>query len=191
MKTDLQANLKDVGFNLRVQDTAVTSAMFLLDHMKSTQAYHDSLTRHFSKTFSWTHIVINQGAYETVKSKGVDIISNIVLRDKILNLFEGKLDFVKKYESIIKDDIEYFRLNLGPKYFKQIEHIKIGENGGITNGETIPLNYEDLRTDNTFNFHLHAILTENNLFKTKWNLNYYNDIINVIEMIDTELENAN
>ena len=190
MKSDLQSNLKDVEFNLRIQDTAVLSANVLLDHMKSEQPYHDSLTRHFSKTFAWTHIVVNQGAYETVKSKGVDIISNISLRNEILELFEGKLDFVKKYEAIIKSDIEYFRLNLGPTYFKQIEHIRIGENGGIITGATIPHNYEELRLDSTYKFHLHSILTENNLFKNKWNLNYYNDIIKVIKMIDKELENT-
>jgi hypothetical protein len=190
MKSDLQSNLNDVEFNLRIQDTVVLSANILLDHMKSGQPYHDSLARHFSKTFAWTHIVINQGAYETVKSKGVDIISNISLRNEILELFEGKLDFVKKYEAIIKSDIEYFRLNHGPTYFKQIEHIKIGEKDGIVTGQTIPHNYEELRIDSTYRFHLHSILTENNLFKNKWNLNYYNDIIKVIKMIDKELENA-
>jgi hypothetical protein len=190
MKSDLQTNLKDVEFNLRIQDTAVMSANLLLSHMESTKPYHDSLARHFSKTFAWTHIVINQGSYETVKSKGVDIISNVILRDEILNLFEGKLDFVKKYENIIKSDIEYFRLNLGPTYFNQIEHIKIGENEQVETGKTIPKDYEKLRKDTTYRFHLHSILTENNLFKNKWNLNYYNDILKVMEMIDDELENA-
>ncbi len=188
MKSDLKTNLSDVKFNLRIQDTVVSSAKLLIKHMESIKPYHDSLARHFSKTFAWTHIVINQGAYETVKSKGVDIISNITLRDKILNLFEGNLDFVQKYENIIKSDIEYFRLNLGSTYFKQIEHIKIGENGGIVTGKTIPHNYEELRKDKIYRFHLHSIMTENNLFKNKWNLNYYNNLQKVIDMIDEELE---
>ena len=56
----------------------------LLNHITNRQPYHDSLDTYFRDAYAVGHNnTINISAYELLKERGIDIISNIALRKKI------------------------------------------------------------------------------------------------------------
>ena len=88
LKSNLEENLtlltEDIAFN---EDTVV-SYRTLLGHIGTKHPYSDDLIPHFSKLDHWASPYLTSSAYETFKSRGLDIISDSSLRQKIVQLFE-------------------------------------------------------------------------------------------------------
>ena len=106
MEKDLTTCLEDINYNIIVTEKGIKSAEMLLSYMDTNQPYEDSLAAHFASSFTWTRLMINSIAYETIKSNGIDIISNVDLRNKIVNLFETRLEFLRQLENITLEYVE-------------------------------------------------------------------------------------
>ena len=72
--------------------------------------YYFTLTRDF---FS----VQNTSGYETLKSKGLELIRNDSLRSKIISLYENDYTILRKFEE------EYNETQFQENYFQEINHI--------------------------------------------------------------------
>jgi|TARA_B110000093_G_C12876633_1_gene370052 hypothetical protein len=75
----------------------------------SLKIYYNSLTRDFIS-------IQNTAGYETLKSRGLELIKNDTLRLKIISLYEFDYQILRKLEE------EYSEMQFQENYFKEINH---------------------------------------------------------------------
>lgn len=162
---DIGRAVSDIEYNLSLHDEAISSAQYVLKHMDSQKPYEDSVGHHISKAFLWSKLVIDLGAFENIKSTGLDIISNVELRNEIVNQMSGKLKFHQHFEGLLGHYSEEFRRNYGAKYFVSSYQGVSLNTDGINWGITEPRNYESLRKDSEFLYHLKSFLSLTSSFQ--------------------------
>jgi hypothetical protein len=96
--------------------------------------YYRNLTRDFIS-------IQNIAGYETLKSKGLELIKNDSLRLEIISLYEYDYNTLRKLEE------EYFEMQFQENYFKEINeelapNFKFDSSGNIT-GIDLPLRIQE------------------------------------------------
>ncbi len=141
----------------------------------SIQQYYFNLTRDFVS-------IQNVSGYETLKSKGLEIIKNDSLRFEIISLYEYDFSTLKKFEE------EYDEMQFQDSYYKEINNLispyfNFNKTGNI-DSITLPIN---LNKKNTFLSYLWKIQ-----INRRFILSYYADIEKKVEKliknIDIELK---
>lgn len=130
------------------------SIAILLTHLENNLAYHDSLNEHF---FTSTRIYIDadmaNNVFETLKSYGIDLISNEDIRSKIVLLYEDENLWIKNFETMYIEFIMKASEDLFPSRFKdfwQGDYTDPNFNGGTM----APLNFDQLKEDQAYLYFL-------------------------------------
>ena len=189
LKKDLVLNSSDLEGNLFLQQRGIQSAQLLLDSFKNNLPYHDSLLVHFANTGIWTKFIVNEGAYKTIESKGLDIITNLELRELIFKVFEGNLYWLKEVEKNVINEVEYMRIEKGATYYKKWDIMQIADNK-MVNGTAELVDYNSIAKDGSFIYYLNSYknMSEIVLHVTKNNLKNNQMAIEIIENILKESE---
>lgn len=186
LKKDLTKNVGDLKFNKKLQELVINSSNVLLKHMASNQPYHDSLSPHFANAFIWTKFIVNTGAYQNLKSRGVELISNSELREAILVIYEKNLNWNATFEDIIIEQSEVMRINHGHEYFSELMTVDLSQIK-FASGSAKIHDYEKLRVDNKFKFYLNAFHNDTKFLLQTITNGYIEDHQRAIKMIDNEL----
>ncbi|MBC8110116.1 MAG: hypothetical protein H7Y04_03555 [Verrucomicrobia bacterium] len=88
IKNTLQSDLRDLKYNIQGEKIIVSSREKLLQMQAQKIVFHDSLVPYFDKVFWDIYLAVNRSAFESIKSRGLDIISNDSLRLKIADLYD-------------------------------------------------------------------------------------------------------
>jgi hypothetical protein len=184
LKKDLVLNSNDLKGNLSLQQKGITSAQLLLNGFKDNLPYHDSLLVHFANTGIWTKFIVNEGAYKTIESKGLDIISNLELRELVFEVFEGNLYWLKESEKSIINEVEYLRIEKAATYFKKWNTLLV-KNNTLVDGTAELLDYNSIANDNDFIYYLNSYKNMNEIVShiTRNNLKSNQKAIEIIEDI--------
>ena len=147
----------------------------ILDHIKADLPYNTALDTAFSNISYWSDPQFTYTAYETLKSKGLDIIQNDSIKYTITQIYEQYFPFLM---SEFNAEWEVYQSLVLPFVSKNILYI---------NGETArPNNFNELKTNNEFH----------NIMGLKMNMRKYliqfaeeanNELNSLIAMIDQEL----
>jgi hypothetical protein len=87
LRSSLQNDLRDIQSNLEYLDIIRKGKQALIDSEKT--GYHDSLHRHLnSLIYDQVYLMPNRGAFESLKSVGLSLISNDSVRLGLVNLYE-------------------------------------------------------------------------------------------------------
>ncbi|WP_430467616.1 DUF6090 family protein [Winogradskyella ouciana] len=186
LKKDLEFNIKDIELNIELQTLCIESCDILIDHINNKGVYQDSLLLHFGQSGLWTKAILNTGAYSTIKSKGLDVISDPELRELIFNIYEGDLVWVKQMENIVIEQIEDFRIQKGALYFKKWEPTEL-KNGKLVSGEVLFKDYELIMKDNFYQYFLQGVKTNSEILRSV-EKNYLQDHRNAINLINIYLK---
>ncbi len=187
LSMDLQGALGDINGNIESLDQSMESTDILIQHMDSRLPYHDSIGVHISYILISPKLIMDQGGYESMKSEGIDIISNMEIKNKVINLFEGKLYFHRAFEERLEKHLSSIIDDKGQYYFKSLYQGNNFNGGAFYPGITEPLNYEVLRNDTSFRYHLLTIQANNALFQELLNTSNKSRIEALISEIKTEL----
>ena len=103
LRTSLQQDLADIESNARLCGGNAYAKKVLLDAFKKDMPYQDSLLKQVNRTTVVVYFVTNRAAYETLKSKGLDLISDDSLRIRITTLYEYTYKAVELSESTQTD----------------------------------------------------------------------------------------
>ncbi|MEQ9090827.1 MAG: DUF6090 family protein [Balneola sp.] len=191
IRNDLNGAIRDIDGNTEFYNNSIESADIILDHMGSNQPYHDSIGVHISRAFVWVKLVMNRGGYESVKSIGIDVISNDSLKNDIINLFEGTIYFHREFESIPNSHSEnMFKLD-GKKYFKSMNKGFGFYDGSIFIGYSEPIDYSRLRKDNEFRYQLETYKAFVSGHQNLVNRRTRDRITTLIKQIEDEVEVLN
>ena len=186
LKSNLVSNIKILGRTLNTEAEYLAYNEMILEYLDNQKPYHKELDRAFGVYF-WT-VSTNPvtGGYEFLKSKGIDLITNDSLRNKISFVFENEFSILKNENEVWSNNLQQ---NISYPY-----HVKHFRRYYSTNTDSTeielakPFDYNSLLEDEEFK----SINTEI-ISNRKWNINSLQNLIREIEgllvQIDGELKN--
>ena len=137
----LDKDLGDIRHNILGHKMGIESCRYFSNLFTDKEVNADSLmSRYFSLTRDFVCIQ-NVAGYETLKSKGLELIRNDSLRHEIISLYEYDYNVLRKLEE------EYSEMQFHESYFKEINaelapHFKLDSLQQLA-GLTLPLKMED------------------------------------------------
>ena len=138
----------------KINNHALLSMKIILDHLENDKPYHDSLDAHFGRSIDFDFWDLSEMVFESVNSKGLDIISNKNLRDS-LALAYGSLNRSINYAGFrYHDYIDHAVLNIFNSRFNEAWQ------GAPINTKLIymhPLNYEALKEDHEYLYFMRTL----------------------------------
>jgi hypothetical protein len=186
IKNNLTKDLEDIDFNITFNESKLQSNKIVLQYLNGKINYSDSLDFHFSNLFLSTRTMANLSAYENLKSRGLEIISNDSLRQRITKLYE--FDYYNAIDFETKDDHQFQYQILMPEVIKSLNITEFNIVEGNVNGFAKPINKELIMNNISFR----NAVRLNHTFRELMTLTYQNLKVSVeecINHIDFELEN--
>jgi len=98
-KIGLEKDLLDIDSNINSHTKGLNSAKMILNLLEKNQPYNDSLAKHFNYAMTPSFFRNSSSAFETLKSKGIDLISNENLKNQLINVYDAEYTFFKKGET--------------------------------------------------------------------------------------------
>ena len=187
-KSDLKADMNEwLDYDIPLHDTVMLSIHILLDHMENDLPYHDSLNYHFLTATLNTHFTPRLGAFETLKSTGVNIIRNDSLRDQIISLYTFRFDF-KKYLTRHMNALQtYGEESIFNTRFDQAEKFDDYTTAKGWDGAMIPLDFEGLKKDNEYLYFLRTYKNATRFYRDQLHETHHKAVI-LINKINDELQ---
>jgi len=102
LKANLHQDQSDIEFNINYQYNSRDAARKLLKIIENDLPYDSSYNKLFSDAILFTTFVNSTSAYETLKSKGLDLISNDSLRLMVSVYYDQKIDYL-----LVSQDTNY------------------------------------------------------------------------------------
>lgn len=140
LKANLEENLVQLAEISDFNNQTIASFETMLAHIVARKPYSEDLSDAFGWIDNWASPYLTSSAYETLKARGLNIISESSLRQQIVYLFEVQYaDLVKDYDRAEWINLEVSTLPL------QLKHIEI-----LANGVAVPVDYDALLDDRAF-----------------------------------------
>ncbi len=180
----LEKDLEDIKLNINGHKSGISACIYFRELFAGNNIETDSLMFHYFNLTRDFVSIQNIAGYETLKSKGLELITNDSLRLEIISLYEYDYNTLRKLEE------EYTEMQFQENYFKEINeslapNFNIDSNGNIS-GIDLPLNIQKDKR-NQLLVYLWKIQT-NRIFI----LHYYSEIENKIkkvkDRINTEIQ---
>jgi hypothetical protein len=178
IRNNLKSDLPDINFNIEFNESRLRSNEIVLQYLNREIDYSDSLKFHFGNLIFTTRTLPNISAYESLKSRGLEIITNDTLRQNITSLYSFLYHNVIDFE---KQDDNSFQYGLFiPEVSKAFNIQTVWKSAVPIEEQKIPDNYQ-----------LKNAITTNILIRKYMLTQYYElkkSVGNCINQIDTELK---
>ncbi len=184
IKSNLNSSIISFDRAIESEKSYMAYNLMILDYMDHNKPYDSVLDRAFG-TYFWTiSSSAVTGAYDYLKSKGIDLITNDQLRSEISYFFESEL-------LVLKNENEVWANNLQQNisYPFHVKHFRKYYPEGSASSDfeyASPFNYDLLLKDDYFKS-INAEIISNR----RWNINSLQETIDhiktLVEDIDKEL----
>lgn len=186
MKTELESDLEYISVDVKIHGDGIAASQIILDHLEKNLPYNDSLAVHFLNTTITTILIYKHGAYETLQSLGVSLISNEILRSQIIDLY-AQYEVIIRVERNNTDKMTYAENNIFNSRFDQLYKYEQNLPVETSYGEMIPLDYEGLKTDDEYKYFLKTYRNIN-IMNLEWFYSPTKDLITLLILgIEEEL----
>lgn len=113
----LKKDLIDIDMNITGHEMGINAVKFFRDFISKTPIAQDSVLYHYVSLTRDFILLQNTSGYETLKSKGLELIQNDSLRTSIISLYEYDYSIIRKLEE------EYNEMQFHESYYKEINQI--------------------------------------------------------------------
>lgn len=175
-KEDLSSDIESISHVNLWYEKTIFSCEVLIDHLKNRKPFHDSLKIHFDLWNDFETFLISSGAISNLNSRGVELISNALLRNNILQMYNQQLPYILKNSEYFREDHVHITYKI---HLERIEPILWRESA-------VPNNYESLYEDQVFINHIQWIKNAA-LFNKEGNENLIGEVHSLIGLIEQEL----
>lgn len=185
LKNGLKSTLSDMKSNVQGHQTSINASFQLMKFINGELESTDSVRHYYQlATIDYT-FTPNTGAYETLKSRGVQLITNDSIRLSIISLHDFTFKAMVRLEEE-EEAFEFFK-NYSPILVERFSKMKISyyRNNFIASID-YPPNYEP-RKDHEFMFISNKMINSRAIIQNFYNRNE-NIVEKLIESIDTELQ---
>lgn len=133
----LKKDLEDIRLNKIGHEQGIYSCEFWRDVIQNKKVKQDSVPHHYIILTRDFISIQNVSGYETLKSKGLELINNDSLRWAIISLYEYDFNILRKFEE------EYAEMQYQVSFFHEINnilapHLIFNEEGNLK-GIELPL----------------------------------------------------
>ena len=184
LKSNLVSNIKILERTLESESQYLSYNQMILDYLDHRKPYNEELESAFGVYF-WT-VSTNPvtGGYEFLKSKGIDLITDDSLRNRISFIFENEFSILKNENEVWSNNLQQ---NISyPYHVKHFRRYFAADSKNVELERAKPFDYGSLLEDEEFK----SINTEI-ISNRKWNINSLQNLIGEIEgliiQIDAEL----
>jgi hypothetical protein len=157
-KSQLNNDLKEFDQSLEFYRGAKESMNIILNYLYEDLPYQDSLKHDF---FEATRIYgtsdLSNSVFETLKSTGIDLISNQELRNKIVTLYDDADSQIENFEKKYSDILFNASQNVLNTRFIDFWQ---GDYKSNYQGEMVPVDFEKLKTDQEYIYFLRTLRNE-------------------------------
>lgn len=88
IQTSLHKNLEEVNKMAKAHGEQIEVFSVLKEHIESNAPYHDSLDIYLGRFYNYYTPLFDYAPYETLKSRGVELIKNDSVKNEIINVYE-------------------------------------------------------------------------------------------------------
>lgn len=140
IKSSLEFDLNDIEFNLDFNKDKLKSNEIILQYVREEITFADSLHKHFGNLIFTTRTLPNSSAFENLKSKGIEIITNDSIRQELTKLYSFYYFNARDFET--QNDHHFQYETFMPTVTKVIEIIEVWENGKPIDQNSLINNFE-------------------------------------------------
>lgn len=182
IKTGLESDYNDLIYNTEWVKKNIAFANTVIQSLENDEPYRDSIADYFGIMMFPTKFMYSTSAFETLKSKGIDLVKNVQIRDAIIEVYDSRYNFFMAYERTnILDEMERGLEDVFASRFE--ESFLIDFSKPNYQPRLVPLNFEALKTDQEFLYYVKSYRNKLDVF-----LNFhYKNIINQVENLITAL----
>ena len=147
LKSNTNAIIQDLQRVSERERDVLGSIDIVIDNLSNTKIYNDTLEYHFIYMSYLSEVTWKTGAYETLKSKGLDLISNDSLREKIVDLYETH------HQRILvnaQDASGYLEINFYPLFSKHFRVVAYDDSNAEDEVRAFPTDYAALVQSNEY-----------------------------------------
>ena len=188
IQENISTTIEKLVFGKSITKNASNSIQVVIKHLSYDMPLHDSLNRYFYNIHTFPVPEFASSGYETLKSKGLDLISNSNIRKNIIKVFDTELPRMVKavvYDGQMRHEeyhnseyIEHFRILSNDLHdYESLENNYLGINSKIE-----VVNYQDLMHDVRYENLLRSMFDNN-----QWFLSYYGETIENLTKLNFEI----
>jgi len=160
MVSGLKNDISILDVNIAFHEGGARACQIILESFEQDLSYNDSLSLYFAMTHNYTVFAPNKGAYESIKSLGIEIIQNDTIRLESIRLYEQS--YITLQENIVrfKEQVLNLQMNVDPPLFEGFNLFdidKIDRVKGSYGGRMVPTNFKDLKTNQLYLYHLNSL----------------------------------
>ncbi len=186
-KTELMTDLAEINFNMNELKKSQNALNLIREILENDSKYHDSLASHFIYTLIPIHFVHSTSSFETAKSKGLDIISNAEIRNKLIAVYDSQYDFFLKAEQEELAEVQYNMRHILPGRFESGYNFEGKDN--TFEGSMVPLDFESLKRDQEYHFFIKTQQNRTTSYISYFYENLRKSVESMIRDLDVELKN--
>ena len=112
----------------------------LLDYMRTGGEYSDTLDASFGTAYAFQQFDLNRAGYESLKSQGLDLVTDAALRSEIAQVYEQ--DYPRIEESVLMERNVVLEV-LRPYFLRHFRNLRFGQSAE-------PIDYRALLADDEF-----------------------------------------
>ncbi|MBT8254323.1 MAG: hypothetical protein HKN00_11180 [Flavobacteriaceae bacterium] len=188
LKVGLETDLTDLNYNATSIQNSIAHANTVLKSLKNNEPYRDSIADHFGIMMFPVKFLYSTSAFETLKAKGIDLVTNAQLRDAIVGVYDSNYTFFLETEKVIVlDEVERGFRTVLPSRFEESYVFDLSKANYMP--RLVPLNFEILKQDQEF---IYFIKSYRNRLNTFLNFHYKKIIMpqveNLIDELDAEIK---
>ena len=137
----LREDLKDIRHNINGHNTGLEACVYFRNIINNEQVRAESVGYYYHYLTRDFFTIFNTSGYESLKSRGLELIRNDSVRIRIISTYEQDYSNLKKMEE------EYFEMQYQKNYFNNINILVspnlIFNNGGEIVSVLLPLNLNE------------------------------------------------
>jgi hypothetical protein len=135
---NLELDILDLQENDPFIVRSINRMKTILDYLDNKKPYDDTLELHLQNFSLFPHFWQNTSGFEMLKSRGLETISNEILRTEITYLYDNDYELMKTWE---KEIMDFINIHVYKEQFSKFL---------TKNSKTVPKNYELLIEDTYF-----------------------------------------
>lgn len=145
LRQTLSEDLQDINMTWEMTRQREQKIMALLNHLDSDRPYAADLARNFQSLWGWRTVSIKTAPFEALKVRGYSMISNPILREKLISFYE---DHYAKLAYNSNLDRDYVIENIQPYFLKNFV-VHVAATNDVDGGAQVwvPKDYDNIKAE--------------------------------------------
>ena len=145
LRQTLSEDLHDINMRREITRQRERNITALLDHLESDRPYSADLARNFQSLFGWRTVGIKTAPFEALKMQGYRVISNAILREKLISFYEDHYSKLE-YNSFL--DRDFVIAKVQPYFFSNfVLHVAASNDVDGGDQDWVPKDCDKIKAD--------------------------------------------